>query len=122
MATETVKEQALTIEITDASDAITMVWKGRSTDRDPARFLLPLLRGTLERAGNGQKQVVIDFASLDYMNSSTFSPLVRVLDEASRGQHRLRLEYSQDKKWQTLSFSALKAFTTHDGRISLRGK
>lgn len=120
--TEIIKEQALTIEVTDAADSIHLLWKGRSTDRDPARFLLPLLRGTLERAGNGQKRVVLDFTLLEYMNSSTFSPLVRFLDEAARGEHRLLLEYSQDKKWQTLSFSALKAFMTQDGRIALHAK
>ena len=104
------------------NEYIDLVWKGKSNERDPARFLMPILQGALSRGGNGQKQVVLDFSSLEYMNSSTFSPLVRLLDEAAKGRHRLLLEYNQGRKWQALSFSALRAFETPDGRIALRGK
>ena len=120
--TESFTEKTLSIDLTETDDRVDLVWKGKSNERDPARFLMPILQGALSRGGNGQKQVVLDFSSLDYMNSSTFSPLVRLLDEAAKGRHRLLLEYNQGRKWQALSFSALRAFETPDGRIALRGK
>jgi hypothetical protein len=120
--TESFTEKTLSIDLTETDERVELIWKGKSNERDPARFLMPILQNALGRGGNGRKQVVIDFSSLDYMNSSTFSPLVRMLDEAAKGQHRLLLEYNQGRKWQALSFSALKAFETPDGRIALRGK
>ena len=120
--TESFTEKTLSIDLTETDDRVDLVWKGKSNERDPARFLMPILQGALSRGGNGQKQVVLDFSSLEYMNSSTFSPLVRLLDEAAKGRHRLLLEYNQGRKWQALSFSALRAFETPDGRIALRGK
>jgi len=122
MPTENFTDKTLTIDLTESNDRIDLVWQGKSNDRDPARFLMPILQSALQRGGNGKKLIVIDFSALEYMNSSTFSPLVRMLDEAAKGQHRLVLEYNQGRKWQALSFSALKAFETSDGRIALRGK
>ena len=56
------------------------------------------------------------------MNSSTFTPIVKALDESRRLAVPVTLEYSLARKWQALSFSALRTFETLDGRIKVRGK
>jgi hypothetical protein len=59
---------------------------------------------------------------MEYMNSSTFTPVVKMLEQATRGVQKVRLEYSGARKWQALSFSALKSFETSDGRVSSSGR
>jgi hypothetical protein len=121
-SSDTFTEKTLTLERVETADELRLSWRGKSNDRDPGKFLVPILGETLRRGSEASKRVVLDFSALEYMNSSTFSPLVKLLDEAARGNHRLTFEYQADRKWQSLSFSALKAFETPDGRIALRGK
>jgi hypothetical protein len=120
--TDTFSDKTLTIQMMETDDQVLLTWSGKSNDRDPSRFLNPILQQALERGKTGSKRIVFDFSGLEYMNSSTFSPLVRMLDEAGKGTYRVVLEYNQGRKWQSLSFSALKAFETPDGRIALKGK
>lgn len=122
MSTQTFSEGTLSIAQTLTEDAVTLVWSGKSNDREPGRFLMPLLDAALNLAQAASRPVVLDFSGLDYMNSSTFSPLVKALDQASRGGLSVRIEFAQARKWQQLSFTALKAFATPDGRISFRAK
>ena len=74
------------------------------------------------RSDNGRRTVQLDFADIEYMNSSTFSPLVKMLDEATRRGIPVQVFFSQAQRWQALSFSALKAFETKDGKIIIRGR
>ncbi len=119
---ETITESLLSIDEQETDAEVRLTWRGKSNDREPGRFLMPLLNRLLDRGADGQKQLVLDFSALDYMNSSTFTPLVKTLDAAARGKHRVLIEFAKARKWQTLSFSALRAFETSDGRIELRGK
>ena len=119
---ETHREKYLSIELVETVEELSMRWRGKSRDRDPGQFLMPLLVKTLERVRDGKKRLVIDFSEIEYMNSSTFSPIVKMLAEAQRGASRVLIEFHRGRKWQTLSFSALKAFETTDGRIAVRSK
>ena len=122
MPVETFVDKSLTLGVENAADVVRVVWSGKSNSREPERFLAPILQGALQMAGAGARKVVLDFTGLEYMNSSTFSPLVKMLGDAATGGHRVEVEFSQSRKWQALSFSALKAFETADGRIVIRGK
>lgn len=122
MPVETFVDKSLTLEVQNEAAAVRVVWRGKSNSREPERFLGPILQGALAMAGGGARPVVLDFTGLEYMNSSTFSPLVKMLGDAGGGGHRVEVEFSQGRKWQALSFSALKAFETPDGRIVIRGK
>lgn len=112
----------LALELQRDGTELRLAWKGRSADREPGRFLLPILGDVLERARAGALTLVLDFTGLEYMNSSTFTPLVKSLDDSRRLNVPLVLEYSLSRKWQALSFSALRTFETLDGRIKVRGK
>ncbi|MHB8875058.1 MAG: hypothetical protein ACYC8T_15340 [Myxococcaceae bacterium] len=121
-APETFVEKELSLELTESGGEVRLVWRGKSNDREPGHFLMPILNGALERSQAGLKRLALDFTGLEYMNSSTFAPIVKMLDEATRAGGQVQLEFSQDRRWQSLSFSALKAFETSDGRIKLLGR
>jgi hypothetical protein len=112
----------LTLELTRSPGELRLAWRGKSADREPGRFLMPVLADALERARVDRVPLALDFSELDYMNSSTFTPVVKALDESRRLSVPLVLEYSLSRKWQALSFSALRTFETLDGRIKVRGK
>lgn len=119
---ETLVHHRLQVDLIETDTEVRLVMRGKSDDRQPDVFLAPLLLRALRQAESGRREVVIDFGSLDYMNSSTYTPLVRMLEEAARGPHRVRLEYNRLRRWQDLSFSALRAFETVDGRISIHAR
>jgi hypothetical protein len=123
MATrETFTQNTLTIELTHSENEVRLDWRGKSNDRQPDAFLVPVMRRALEDSDGGRLPVVLDFSAMEYMNSSTFAPLVRMLDQVARGKWRVRLEYDGARRWQMLNFAALKAFETADGRVSVHAK
>jgi hypothetical protein len=112
----------LTLTLAESADELRLAWMGKSNSREPGRFLMPVLLEVLRRAGESGRRLVMDFTDIEYMNSSSFAPVAKLLGEAQRGQGTLTLEYSQDRRWQALSFAALRAFETPDGRIKLIGR
>jgi len=115
-------EGELTLEAHEGPDELRLVWRGRSADREPGRFLLPLLTQHVDACGRRGVRLCLDFSALEYMNSSTFTPVVKAIDAARRAGVAIVLEYSQAKKWQALSFSALRTFETSDGRVAVLGR
>jgi hypothetical protein len=115
-------EGELTLEVEDRPGEVRVVWRGKSADREPGRFLVPVLGQVLERARATSARLVHDFSNLEYMNSPTFTPVVKTIDEARRAGVPIVLEYSLARKWQALSFSALRTFETSDGRVSVLGR
>lgn len=63
----------------------------------------------------------MDFRELEFMNSSTVTPVAKMLEHGKKGTVSITVFYNHSKKWQELSFSALKIFETKDGRISVTG-
>ena len=112
----------LSLEMVERNGELRVTWRGKSSDREPSRFLVPVLTAALERAREASLPLVLDFRELEYMNSSTFTPVVKALDHSRRLAVPVILEYSLSRKWQALSFSALRTFETLDGRIKVNGK
>ena len=111
----------LKVDLLETDDSIFAEWSGKSVDRNPSKFITPLLANLLERNSNTKKTVILDFQKLDYMNSSTITPIIKILERAKRGQVQLVVKYNKLLKWQDLSFSALKIFQTKDKRVEIRG-
>ncbi len=112
----------LTLELHQSPQELRLRWLGKSTEREPGHFLVPVLAEAFETARAAGVPLVLDFTGLDYMNSSTFTPVVKALDHSRRLAVPVTLEYSVSRKWQALSFSALRTFETLDGRIKVNGK
>ncbi len=115
-------EKELAIAVAEDAAEVRLVWSGKSNDREPGRFLVPIFADVLRRAREGKKRVAMDFRAVEYMNSSTFTPIVKLLDEAKRTGVPVLVEFDASRNWQALSFSALRAFETPDGRIAVHSK
>jgi hypothetical protein len=121
MGTENFASHALTLTVQDEPQGVNVVWKGRSTARDPAEFLVPILTKALDRATSLRCPLSLDFRNIEYFNSSTITPVVRLIEEAKRRGAALVIHYDKKLRWQELSFSALQVFHTGDSRIRIVG-
>jgi len=119
---ETYTSNLLTIEVEENGSTIIIRFKGKSTDREPGNFILPILLESLHNSVKYDKKIIMDFESLEYMNSSTITPLIKILENAKDNTSSISLVYQKTKKWQELCFSALKIFETKDQRIEISGK
>ena len=118
----TYQNSLLALEVTENDDFIQVVWKGRSIERDPGEFITPLLVRIVKRSSDTAKRIIFDFTEIEYMNSSTITPIVKVLERARRGSTRITVHYALNMKWQELIFVALKIFTTKNNRVVIEGK
>lgn len=123
MSDEERKESgSLTVDHVYHDDRITLMFRGKSIVRDPNEFLMPTMLEALDMADREKKQLVLDFTELSYMNSSTFTPLIKVLEKARLSGNEVQVIYSAEQRWQQVSFSALTIFRTSDGRIDVTSK
>jgi len=119
---KTYRDDRLTITRQRTSEGLTLHFYGRSIVRDPADFLMPLLSKYLDATARHNVRLILDFRRLSYMNSSTFTPLIKILQKARLGDHQVTAIYSKVEKWQEVSFGALTIFGTEDGRIDIRAE
>lgn len=121
MTLQTFQQNALTLELHDDDAEVRVTWLGRSTSREPAEFIVPVLSRAVELGRAQNKPLVLDFQAMAYMNSSTITPIIRLLGRALRTINTVRVVYRKELKWQELSFTALEVFQTADQRIEIRG-
>jgi hypothetical protein len=118
---ELFEDGLLQIELIENTNSITMVWTGKSTHRKPSEFISPILAETIRRSNASKKRIIMDFRRLEYMNSSTITPIIKILERAKRGATEITLLYNKSLKWQDLSFSALEIFETQDSKVEIKG-
>lgn len=111
----------LSIEVCETDASIDVKWLGKSVDRQPSKFISPILVKVLNMAATTNKRIILDFRELDYMNSSTITPIIKVLERAKNGMTQITILYKQSLKWQELNFSALEIFGTNDDRLKIKG-
>lgn len=111
----------LTIQVVEHENSIDVSWKGKSVDREPSKFISPILVKVLEMAGDLNKRIIMDFQSMSYMNSSTITPIIKILEKAKSGMTKITIFYQKSLKWQELNFSALEIFKTKDNRLEIKG-
>ncbi len=111
----------LTIQVVEHENSIDVSWKGKSVDREPSKFISPILVKVLEMAGDLNKRIIMDFQSMSYMNSSTITPIIKILERAKSGITKITIFYQKSLKWQELNFSALEIFKTKDNRLEIKG-
>ncbi len=108
----------LTLEVEENDNEIKVKWLGRSTAITPGEFLDPIFTELINRT---DKKIVMNFEDLAYMNSSTITPMISMLEKIKNGKGSIELQYSSALKWQELSFGALQLFKTNDGRVDIAG-
>ena len=119
--TEKFTNDLLQISVTEENDHINIHWSGKSIDRKPSVFITPILIRVLKRSIERDKRMIMDFCDIEYMNSSTITPIIKVLERAKRSKVSVTVKYLGSLKWQHLIFSALEIFQTRDNRIEIQG-
>jgi len=119
---EKYNESLLTIKVTEETDNYFIHWSGKSIERKPNLFITPILIKFLRKSINNDKRIILDFCEIEYMNSSTITPIIKILERAKRGKVKVSVIYLKSLKWQHLIFSALEIFQTKDDRIVIQGK
>jgi hypothetical protein len=121
--TERFTSHLLTLDKIVDEPSITIRFIGKSNERNPSKFIYPILADALDQSAHSDKDIVLDFMDLEYMNSSTITPILKMLDKVKREEkHRVTIVYRQSLRWQDLSFSALKIFESRDNRIRITGR
>ena len=106
----------LKVAINVGSRLLKLTWFGQSNTRDPHAMLAPLLdeiRPLLSR----ERDVELDFRDFEYMNSSTFRPILGLVQAASKESRAVNVRYNTQKNWQRLSFKTLEAVTAVLGNV-----
>lgn len=119
--TKTYTNNLLNLEVEENNSAINIRWTGKSVDREPAKFITPILVDSIRKSGDQSKRITLDFRELAYMNSSTITPIIKMLERAKRGKTQVTVIYLKSLKWQDVIFSALEIFRTKDGRVEIKG-
>jgi hypothetical protein len=120
MSGEALQSGELTIEPgRDTDGTLVLVWRGRSTDPQPARVIVPYVTLWLEKALHQKAALRLELAPLEDMSSSTITAIVEIIREASSRQTPVTLSYDASKGWQKLGFEALRVFATPGGVLSL---
>jgi len=118
---EIFSSKLMSIEVCETATSIDVKWLGKSVDREPSKFISPVLLKVMKMAGVLNKRIIMDFRSLSYMNSSTITPIIKILDRAKKGMTQITILYKKSLKWQELNFSALEIFGTNDDRLEIKG-
>jgi hypothetical protein len=74
-----------------------------------------------EMASTMNKRITMDFQGLSYLNSSTITPIIKILERAKKGMTKITIIYRKSLKWQELNFTALEVFRTEDNRLEIKG-
>jgi hypothetical protein len=91
------EQGGLIIALNRTESIAKMTWRGTSDSRDPSEFLDPVFRRVLEEVSN--RELVIDFSCLEFMNSSTVSPIIALLKNANSRGITCSVQFS-DIDWQ----------------------
>ncbi len=119
--TEKYVNDLLVLSVNEGDDYINIHWAGKSIERQPGAFITPILIKYLKRSTDREKRMILDFCNIEYMNSSTITPIIKILERAKRSKVGVTVRYLASLKWQHLIFSALEIFQTKDQRIKIEG-
>ena len=95
----------LQINIESKDDIIVMKWLGKSRERDPGAMLYPYFNEVVNDIKDNN--LTIDFTKLEYMNSSTVPPILKLFKLLDTRKIKTRILYNSQSGWQCASFKAL---------------
>jgi hypothetical protein len=110
----------LKIDIVEQDTALRLHWLGMSNERQPEKVLKPFFATVLAGAAATNKTVELHFENIERFNSSTILCIIQLIQEARHKNIRLEVVYDPSRKWQRLSFDALRIFDKADGLFALR--
>lgn len=117
---KTFKSGELEIGVKVATGIVRLTWLGQSNTRDPGATLRPFFEQVMVLL-NKEREVELDFRGLEYMNSSTFRPILSLVQTASVSARGVSVRYDATKNWQRLSFKTLQAVSARLGNVRVEG-
>ena len=119
MAAETRFEHAdLTILLTETAREATMSWRGTSDARDPKAFLEPVFSRVIDKVKG--RDLTIDFTGLEFMNSSTVSPIIALLKQLNENGIKSHVVFNNED-WQVVHMRCLRTIATVLRNVEVRG-
>jgi len=97
-----------------------MTWLGTSDYRDPAKYLNPYFDSIIQELA--KKDVIIDFYEFKYMNSSTVTSIIYLVELLNSKGIKTVINYKASSKWQSASFKAIKTLSEDMDYIKVEGK
>lgn len=110
----------LRIRFVESGARATMTWTGRSNDRNPGARLNPYLDHVAKALS--AREMTVAFEKLDYMNSSTVPPIIRLMKALDGAGVRTTLTYDASSDWQRASFRALETLCKMMKHVNVRGQ
>lgn len=111
----------LKIDVIELDDQalLRLDWIGRSNERQPEKILMPFFHEALDRAVATSKVLELHFEKLEHFNSSTIMSVIQLIQETRNRKAKLVICFDPSRKWQKLSFDALRIFDKGDGMFEL---
>ncbi|MDH4262952.1 MAG: SiaC family regulatory phosphoprotein [Spirochaetia bacterium] len=111
---------SLRLEVNEDGENIKLNFLGKSNARSPSDFLNPVLQEICDKAFAEKKKIVLDFCNLEYMNSSTVAPIIKLWAQLKSQEISLTVEYNNEILWQRANFSAFSIFEKESSLFNLR--
>ncbi|HVZ35890.1 MAG TPA: hypothetical protein VG963_25860 [Polyangiaceae bacterium] len=109
----------LEVQVDDqAEGTLTMRFRGESDSSDVAEQLRTLFEDYFEPAC--ERGLTLDFTELEYMNSSTFPPIVELVRHLHDRSVPMTILYSKYKAWQRTPFKALSSMAAVYANLTVR--
>lgn len=119
---ESLQAGDLRIDVVQVDDPPTtqLHWFGKSNERQPDKVLAPFFAEALDSTVQAARVLELHFERLEHFNSSTIMSIIQLIQEARNRKGKLVLVFDPDRKWQKLSFDALRVFEKSDGLFQLK--
>ena len=88
--------------------ALRVHFAGKSASREAGKVLAPVFDDVLATAAGERRTIECHFERLEYFNSSTIAALVQFIRAAQRARVPITVVYDAKRRWQAMSFDALK--------------
>src|SRR4051794_11077148 len=115
MQSLSVGDLKINVDEIDEPRELRMRWEGKSNDRQPSKLLGPFFAEAVGLASASGAVLTMHFERLDHFNSSTITSIIQLIQECRGKKTRLAFVFDPTRKWQKLSFDALRVFVKADG-------
>ena len=102
---QNLEHEELILKITEIESKVTINWLGKSRTQDPGEILDPYLQDLADELKG--KEVVCDFTTLEFMNSSTVPSILDFTELLDENGIKTTIYFDSTLEWQNASFGAL---------------
>ena len=99
----------LSATVTRLEGKVSFVFRGKSDRQDPSEIIAPWSARVIPTLTGFD--VDVDFRGLEYLNSSSFMPIFKMLSGAREVADNVHVRYDGSVNWQRLSFASLETIS-----------